>query len=170
MKIYPKNKDFFKELIPFAKNIIRICKDSGIKPVIYGSFAHFYYTKDEGMKVNDIDILFSKRDLQKLMRILENKKIKFIRCSQDDYSMIIKKGKLKVELDGVGTGYKTLKETSLSKNIFNKIDFYGIKVRMITLEQLEEMYPVAYREANKTKKKVGRRIKHFEKFLGRKIK
>jgi len=170
MKIYPANKEHFKKLIPFAKRIMSICQDAGASPVIYGSFAQFYHTKDENMEVNDLDVIFPKKDLPEILRLLEKNKIKFTRCSPNDYSIIIKKGKLKVELDDVGVGNKILNERTLSKDIFNKIDFYGIEVRIITLKQLEEMYPAAYLEANKTKKKVGMRIKHLEKFLGRKLK
>ena len=121
------------------------------------------------MKVNDIDVILTRKDAQKIMRIFEQHRIRFIRCSPNDYSMIIKKGKLKVELDEVGTGFEVFTEKNLSKQRFNRIDFYGIKARMITLKQLEEMYPIAYAQAVKTKKKVGRRIKHLEKFLGKKL-
>ena len=44
--IYPKNKEHFKKLIPFAQKIIKLCKDNRVEPIIYGSFAHFYHTKD----------------------------------------------------------------------------------------------------------------------------
>ena len=169
MKIYPKNKAFFKKLIPFTQKIIKLCQENKIQPVIYGSFAHFFYTKDKNMKVNDIDMLFTRKDLKKLNKILKEKKIKFIRCSPKDCSMIVKKGKLKVELDEAGTNH-IINEKSLSKNIFNTIDFYGIKVKMITLKQLEKMYPIARNEAVKTKPKVIQRIQHLENFLGRKLK
>ena len=53
--IYPKNKKFFKELIPFSKNIIKILQKNKITPVIYGSFSHFYHTKDKNIRVNDIE-------------------------------------------------------------------------------------------------------------------
>lgn len=169
MKLYPSNKEHFKKLIPFAKKIISICKDNGIEPVIYGSFAHFYYTKDKNMKVNDIDLMISREGLKKLIEILKENKIKFIRCSPDDYSLIIKKGKLKVELDEVGGGYKTLNDKSLSKNIFNKIDFYGVKVQMITLKHILEIYPVAYNRSRDDKARILKKIKHMERFLGREI-
>ena len=53
-KIYPKNRELFQELIPFAKEILLICEKNGIPTVIYGSFSHFYHTRDEEMKVNDV--------------------------------------------------------------------------------------------------------------------
>jgi len=169
MKIYPKNKGFFKRLIPFAKRIIQICKKDKINPIIYGSFSHFYHTKDENMKVNDIDIIIPKKSFPRVISLLRENKIKFKYYSQWD-TIVIKDGKLKVEIDGVGTGYKTLKEASLSKNIFNKIDFYGVKIRMITLKQLEDVYVVAYNRSKDDKAKILKKIKSLERFLGRKLK
>lgn len=167
-KIYPANKAHFKKLIPFTKKILSVCKEAGINPVIYGSFAHFYHTRDEKMKVNDIDILIPKRDFPRLVKGLEKNKIKFKYYPAP--GLIIKKGKLKVEVDEVGTGYKTLTEKSLSKNIFDKADFYEVKVRLITLKQLEEIYLIAYNRSREDKVKILKKIKHLERFLGRKLK
>jgi len=167
MKIYPKNKEHFKKLLPFAKKILSLCEKNKIPPIIYGSFAHFYYTKDQNMKVNDIDIIIPKKDFKKLMKVLEENKIKF-KFIPKWFIIVIKKGKLKVEVDDVGTGYKTLKENSILKRV-NKINFYGMKVRMITLKHLEEIYPVAYGRSEDDKAKLLKKIKHLEKFLGRKL-
>lgn len=169
LDIYPKNKEYFKKLIPFAKKIILICKRNKINLVIYGSFAHFYHTRDENMKVKDIDIIITRKGLLKLSKLLKKNKINFIRCSSQNYSMIVKKGKLKLELDEVGAGYKTISEQNLNKNIFDKVDFYGIVARIITLKQLEEIYLVAYNRSKEDKAKILKKIKHLEKFLGRKL-
>jgi hypothetical protein len=167
--IFPKNKEYFKKLIPFAQRVISICQENGIQPVIYGSLAHFYYTKDKNMKVNDLDILIPEKDFPKMMKLLRKNKIKFGYFPEYDSDLNVTKGKLKIEIDKVGTGYKTLKEHSVSKNIFNKIDFYGIEAKMITLKQLEEIYAVAYNRSREDKAKIMKKIKHLEKFLGRKI-
>ena len=167
MKIYPKNKEHFKKLIPFAKEIISICNNNKIIPVIYGSFSHFYHTKDENMKVNDIDILIKKRYFPKICKILEKNNIKF-KYYPKWGTCIIKKGKLKVEIDEVGTGYKTIKENTISKR--KKINFYGTKVKSLNLKDLEEMYPIAYKRSRDDKARIKKKIKHLEKFLGRKLK
>lgn len=167
-KIFPKNKEIFQELIPFAKEIIILCKKNKITPVIYGSFAHFYYTKDQKMKVNDIDLIISKKEFPKMIKELEKNNINF-RYYPKWGTLVIKKGKLKVELDEVGLGYKTMNEKSLLKSV-KKIDFYGSKIRMITLKQLEEIYPIAYKRSRDDKSKILKKIKHLEKFLGRKLK
>lgn len=165
LNIYPSNKEHFKKLIPFTKKIILICKDNYIEPVIYGSFSHFYYTQDKNMNVNDIDLIIPKKDFSKIVRLLKENKIKFKYCPEWK-TIVIKSGKLKVELDEVGEGYPTLNEKSLSKNVFNKVDFYGIKTRMITLEHLKEIYPVAYNRSREDKVRILKKIKHLERYLG----
>jgi len=171
--IYPFNKQLFKKLIPFAQKIISICQKNKITPVIYGSFAHFYYTKDKSMKVNDIDIIVRKKDFPKMVKLLGDNKIKFryIKEYHDNgmSTIIIKKGKLRVELDEVGEDYKTLNKKNIIKKTKN-IDFYGTKVKMISLKQLEDIYQVAYKRTRDNKLKLSRRIKHLENFLGRKLK
>lgn len=170
--LYPKNKGHFIKLVDFAKEIIAYCNDNHIVPVIYGSFAHFYYTQDHTMNVNDIDIMFSKNDLKKLHVLLKKKKIKFVRCSSQDYSMILKRGNCILELDEIGEGYKYLNEQSLSRSRiknFTMIDFYGIKVPIITLKQLENIYSVAYNRSREDKAKILNKIHLLEKFIKRKI-
>lgn len=165
LNIYPKNKEHFKKLIPFAQKILSLCNNEGISPVIYGSFAHFAHTKDKNMNVNDIDFMVPKEELKKIERLLKRDKINFTRCSPNDYSMIAKKGKLIVELDELEGLHKPN-----YKNNFEECDFYGQRVKIYTIEQLEEIYITAFAEAVKTKEKVINRIKSLENFLGRKIK
>jgi hypothetical protein len=121
------------------------------------------------MKVNDIDLLIPQPGLKKLKGLLKKNKVNFVMCSPEGYSMIAKKGSVKVELDDVGTGYKTLNEEALAKDVFEKIDFYGIPAKMITLEHIKEIYPVAYNRSVEDKVKILKKIKHLEKFLGKKL-
>jgi len=172
LELYPKNKTHFKKLVEFAKQILEICHKNKIHPVIYGSFAHFYYTKDKNMEINDIDLIIPKKEFPKLIKAIKKNKVnsKLQRYSPQDVSFfMLKKGNLKIEVDEVGKGYKTLNEAALSKNIFEKIDFYGIPARIITLKQLEEIYAVAYNRSREDKAKIMKKINAFEKFLGRKI-
>jgi len=165
--IFPKNKKIFKELIPFAQEIISLCQKNKIFPIIYGSFAHFYYTKDKNMNVNDLDLLIPKKDFTKAMRLLEKNNIEF-EYNPEWMTIIIKKGKLKVELDEVWPGYKKLKDSSMTKTS-RKINFYDLNTKIITLKQLEEIYPEAYKRTKDNKIKIMKKIKHLEKFLGKKL-
>jgi hypothetical protein len=170
--IYPKNRAHFKKLIPFAKKILFLCKSNKISATIYGSFAHFYNTKDENMKVNDIDLIIPKKDFPQAVELLKKKKINFRYIAEYPgngmSTIIIKKGKLKVEIDETGGDYKTLRDESLLKNT-QKIDFYGIPVNMVTLKQLENIYVVAYKRSKEDKTKILMKIKHLESFLKRKL-
>jgi len=166
--IYPKNKEHFKKLIPLAKRLFLIYQENRIPTVIYGSFSHFYHTKDENMKVNDLDIMIHKKNFPKVIKLLEENKIKFKYYPKWE-TCIIKKGKLKIEIDSVGLGYKEIKEKTLFKKS-PKIDFYGIRVSLLSLKDLEEMYPIAYNRSQDDKARIKKKIKHLEKFLGRKLK
>ena len=167
--IFPKNKEHFKKLIPFAQEIIKICRENKIDPIIYGSFSHFVHTKDKTMNVNDIDLIIPKKDLPKIANILKRKKIKSKYYPQYN-TIVIENGKLKVEIDDIGAGRKTISDDKLSKNIFDKVDFYGVPVRIIRLNQLEEMYSYAYNNSREDKAKILEKIKRLEKSLGRKLK
>ena len=94
-KIYPANKKHFEKLISFAQEVISLCNENKINPIIYGSFAHFYYTKDNSLNVNDIDFLILKKEFPKILREIK-KKIK-AEIILDGGTIIIKKGKAALE-------------------------------------------------------------------------
>ncbi|MFH1802038.1 MAG: hypothetical protein ABH864_01145 [archaeon] len=171
LKLCPKNAEHFKKLIPFAQKIIQIIENVGIPTVVYGSFAHFYHTKDKSMKVNDIDIMIPdhKKNFPKVVRALKKAKIKHNYYPKWE-TLIIKKGNLKVEVDSVGRGYKTMKENTLFKSNHERIDFYGLTIGLLKLNQIEEMYGRALIESDKTKLNVVHKVDLLEKFLGRKLK
>ena len=164
---YPKNKDHFKKLIPFAKRIIKLCKAAGINPIIYGSFVHFYHTRDSGMKVNDLDLWIPEKKYPAIIKKLEKEKINFKYYTRW-HTLIIEEGKLKVELDSLDYYYRDIKKKPYPKS-FDKVDFYGEDMRIMKFPILEKFYEVALKESSETRKKVESRIKHLEKFLGRKL-
>lgn len=163
--LYPKNKDHFKKLIPLAKKILSICKHIKANPVIYGSFAHFYHTKDEKFKVNDIDILILDKYIPVLAEELKIHKIKFRLYPP---GILVREGKLKVEIDKMDKEYEKRNHPFFLKT--SNINFYGIDTNTISLKQLEEMYLGADIQTKKNKLKIGKKTKHLERFLGRKLK
>ena len=166
--IYPKNKEHFKKLIPFAQKIFLLLKKNRIKSVIYSSYAVFYHTKDSSLKVNDIDVLIEKKNSKKVMSILRKNKIKFKFLPEWD-TIIIKKGKLKFDIDWMGKGCKDIKEGHISKKTI-KIDFYGVPSKLMTMQDICNTYIRGYNLTQEDKIKIGEKIKHLEKFLGRKLK
>ncbi|MBS3094304.1 hypothetical protein J4474_01430 [Candidatus Pacearchaeota archaeon] len=171
IRVYPKNKEYFKRLIPFAQKIIQIIEGEGIPTIVYGSFAHFYHAKDKSMNVNDIDLMIPehKKNFPKVVNALKKARIKYNYYPKQE-TLIIKKGDLKVEVDSVGQGHKTMKENTLFKFNHDKIDFYDIPSRLLKLNQIEEMYSRALIESDKTKLNVVHKVDLLEKFLRRKLK
>jgi len=161
---YPKNKSHFKKLLPFAKKIFSILKEKKINFVIYSSYATFFHTKDEGLKVHDLDILIEDKNYPKVMSALNTAKIKFKFMPEWD-TLEIKKGKLKVDIDRMGEGgCKNIKEGGLpSKTV--KADFYGAKVKIVTLEDLYDTYYRGYLRTIEDKEKLRNKLNYLKKFL-----
>jgi len=160
--IYPANKEHFEKLIPFAQEIIALCKENKISPIIYGSFAHFYYTKDKSLNVNDIDLLIPKKEFPKILKEIK-KKIK-AEVILEGGTIIIKKGKIIIELDSSEEN----ELNKLQKNLI-QIDFYGTDIKIIGLKDLENIYPIAFNESTRNKGKVLEKIISLENYFGRKI-
>jgi hypothetical protein len=56
---HPKNRAHFSRLLEFCKEVVAICQDLDIEPVLNGSLAVFGYTQNQAMRVNDIDLACS---------------------------------------------------------------------------------------------------------------
>ncbi|MDD3159924.1 MAG: hypothetical protein PHQ98_03085 [Candidatus ainarchaeum sp.] len=164
--MYPNNKDYFKKLIPFAREIIKLCNQNKIHVILYGSFAHFYYTKQR-MAVNDIDLMILKKDYNKFLKLLKTNQIDF-EYNLEKKEIFIKKNNLLIEVDVIGSNYSELLPSSKIKG-YIQIDFYGELVNVVNLKTIEKIYIIANNCKNKDWKKILMRTKDFEKFLGRKI-
>jgi hypothetical protein len=131
-QIYPKNKEQFVKLRKFAKKIYLLCKESGINPVVYGSFMILKYTKDKNMKVNDIDFYIREEEFKKLVKVLKENKINF-EYPKEWHTLQVMKGDLKIEFDSIDFWNKTKKE-------FVEINFEGEKIKALSLDSLREIY------------------------------
>ncbi len=131
INIQPKNKEEFRKLKEFASEIKDVCGKIGVKPVVWGGLAYFGYTKDKNTKVGDIDFLVPKKYLKKIMKKLDEKGFEY-KFYKDWDLIIIKKGKLKVEIDPI--------ERYCKGKRFRKFDFNGFEVRVVSLKELIRMY------------------------------
>ncbi len=132
----PSNKKEFIKLKEFSKTILKICNEQNITPILYGSLAVFFYTQNRKMKVNDIDFLVSEKDLKKIIKVLEKRKIKYNYDSKWHVLQIVKKS-LKIEFDSMDFWQKNLPEK------YHELDFYGIKIQILSLNSLKEVYKKA---------------------------
>jgi Aminoglycoside-2''-adenylyltransferase len=140
---FPKNKDRFLRLIEFCKEVLDICSDLGISPILNGSLAVFAYTKNEEMSIDDVDLACSETEFPKIISALEERNINYkvkrwhvLQILHDD---------LKVELDSIEYWYKDL--SMVGETL--QIDSYTIN--MLSLKSLKEFYRRGIRDtADKT--------------------
>ena len=132
LNCFPKNKDRFLRLIEFFKEVLDICNDLGILPVLIGSLAVFAYTENEEMNVNDIDLACSESEFPKIISRLEERSISY--KLKEWHVIQILKGDLKVELDSIEYWYKDLSMICETLQIDNH------KIKMLGLQSLREFY------------------------------
>lgn len=159
----PANADYFERLFVFAKKIFSLCASHDIHFLVYGSLAHFYYTKDSSLTVNDIDMMIAESDYPLFLRLLKEHQFTH---THNACEIFIREGDLLVEVDYIGLGNVQL-ENSLSYQI---VDLYGQQINLVTLESLESIYSLARLDKNNTdSEKIEKKILHLENFLKRAI-
>ena len=152
INIYSKNKKKFLKLVGFANEVIDILKKLKINPIARGSLAVFIYTKNEQMKVNDIDFLVSEDEFEKVIKELIRKRIRYNYSRKWHVLQIFKPG-VKVELDAIHFWQKKL------SNNFNYYKFGKSNIKVIGLKDLIS----TYRKASKTA--IRNRAGKLEKYL-----
>lgn len=128
----PQNSAHFSRLLAFYQDIIPVCHNLHITPLLTGSLAVFAYTRNPMMRVNDIDLACSETAFPQLGSALAAHgmaaEVKAWHVLQ------VRKDELKVEFDsleywcvGVPTDYDTL---IIDKYLFN----------VVSLSSLRELY------------------------------
>jgi hypothetical protein len=69
----PKNQKYFSRLMSFAREVLGVCDEVGIKPVLSASLAVFAYTQDPTMEVHDVDLSCSESHFPRLRQALEGR-------------------------------------------------------------------------------------------------
>jgi len=75
LKKYPQKKEKVIRLLDFLSEILEICKDINVNPILDGSLAVFLYSQNEQIIVNDIDLTYSERGFPKILKALSSKGI-----------------------------------------------------------------------------------------------
>jgi hypothetical protein len=129
---FPKNKEKFVRLIEFYKEILDICNDLNIAPVLNGSLAVFAYTGYQEMNVNDIDMSCSEADFPRIIRALEEKGIDY--KLREWHVLQVLRDELKVDLDSVEYWMENLPMD------YETLQVDDYKVKMLGLYSLREFY------------------------------
>ncbi len=154
IQIYPKNKGFFLKLAEFGKECQIISTANGFEPVIYGSVAYLFYTKDASIEVNDIDFLVPEAALDVLAGEFTRQGLKYETTTY--HSLKVFKNGVKISFDSIehylhgiselaytvkieGENFKVLNPESLKKvykqgaeNIPFKKDAYSYKLKRLS--------------------------------------
>lgn len=150
LNLFPKNKDKFLRLIEFCKEVLDVCHDLGISPILNGSLAVFAYTKNQELNVHDVDLASSEKEFPKIIAALEERGINY-KMKEWHVLQIIKED-LKVELDSIEYWYKDL--SIVGETL--QIDSYHIN--MLDLKSLKECYRRGMNDtADKTEEKARRK-------------
>ena len=132
------------KLEKFGAEIIKTCLDLGVVPIVYGSYAVKHSTKSKTLKVGDIDFYVSEKYFKKIVERLNILNIKH-EYSEKWHTLPILKGKLKVELDSLDFWYKGTRN-------FDKYNFYGLDIKILTLNDLKIMYKYASEKSDSPEK------------------
>jgi hypothetical protein len=132
LDISPRNADQFVRLFNFFREIIGICDEVGISPVLNGSLAVFAYTRKQDMDVHDVDVFVSEAKFPKLIEVLEAKGIDHrlmewhvLRILRDD---------LKIEMDSMEYWMKDLPADYESLRIADH------DLKIVSLSSLRQLY------------------------------
>jgi hypothetical protein len=67
----PRNADHVRRLLDFAPDVLAVCDDLGIEPILDSSLAVFAYTREPSLEVHDIDLACPEADFPRLQESLE---------------------------------------------------------------------------------------------------
>ena len=124
-----------EELVSFGKEIISLCKENGVTPIIYGSYLFRHYTKDKMIIPHDIDFYVPEGCHEKIIAILKKRKMKY-KYLEQWHCLMIYKGGLKVDLDSIDFLYKGPKD-------FKNFYFGGVKIKCLSLDGLISVYKMS---------------------------
>ncbi len=128
----PKNKEHFSRLFEFCKEVVAVCNDLDIAPVLNGSLAVFGYTQSQAMRVNDIDLACSELEFPRLSRALDAKGI--VNELKEWHVLQGRKDDLKVEFDSMEYWMKDLPDD------YDTLVIDGYSFKVIGLPSLKELY------------------------------
>jgi len=128
----PENKEHFSRLLRFCKEVIAICNNLNIAPVLNGSLAVFGYTQSQAMRVNDIDLACSELEFPRLSRALDAEGI--AHEVKAWHVLQARRDNLKVEFDSMEYWMSDLPED------YDTLMIGGCAFKVVGLSSLRELY------------------------------
>jgi hypothetical protein len=128
----PRNQEHVARLLSFCAEVIFVCDELGIEPVLSSSLAVFAYAKDPEMEVNDVDLSCRESDFQRLEEAL---RVRGMTCQVTDWHVLqVRRGELKVEFDSQEFWLSGLSGDTETLRIGR------LQVAMVSLNDLKDLY------------------------------
>jgi len=132
-EVQPANSDSFHELLAFAGEILKLCRELSVVPIVYGGLAYLYYTEDESISVRDLDLLVPESAFPDFIRLLDQQND--LTCKLMPYhSLEVFKGDFEIDLDATGHFLGTRSSKT------EQVEIAGMLFHMINLESLIGIY------------------------------
>jgi hypothetical protein len=132
---HPRNWEHVLKLLEFGKQIVAICSELDIHPILSGSLAVFGYTQRQEMAVNDIDLACSELAFPRLSLALETHGI--AHTLKPWRVLQVHKGALKVEFDSLEHWMAGLPDVY---DTFDTLIIDGYTFNVVSLATLRELY------------------------------
>ena len=128
----PRNQKHFSRLMSFAREVLGVCDEVGIKPILSAGLAVFAYTENPAMEVHDVDLSCSESHFPRLRQALEEQGID---CRITNWHVLqAVRADLKVEFDATEYWMKDIPEHYEAARIG------AVHFRMVGIDGLRELY------------------------------
>lgn len=128
----PKNRTHYTGLLRFAQEVLNVCEEIGIEPILSASLAVYAYTQNPNMEVHDVDLSCSEAHFPRLGRALSTGGID---CRVRSWHVLrARKGDLKIEFDATEYWMRDIVEC------YELAKFGDVQFRMISIDGLQELY------------------------------
>lgn len=127
-----KDSERLARLLDFSKEVVGICNDLGIEPVLSGSLAVLAYTQNENISVNDIDLSCEGKHFGAIIRRLDSEGIAHV--LKEWHVLQVWRDDLKVEFDAQEHWLGDMPEER------ELLCVEGFQVNMVSLDYLRELY------------------------------
>lgn len=128
----PKNREHFERLLEFGKQVVAICGELGVEPVLSGSLAVFGYTKNQRLVVNDLDLACPEASFARLVNAFDANGI--AHELKDWHVLQVTEHDLKVDFDSMEYWMTDLPAT------YETMLIGDLSFKVIGLPGLQELY------------------------------
>ncbi len=132
VRAVPRNAAHFRDLMAFTRDVLDVCHEVGVLPILSSSLAVFAYTQNPQMDVHDVDLSCSEREFPRVQTALLQRGID---CQVTGWHVLqARRGRLKVEFDAFEFWMHGIDEPREAARIA------GIDFQMVSLGDLRELY------------------------------